>query len=264
MSNDSITVRQRHKWSAVPDDVLEHPRLSLRARAVLGWMLGRGDGWVIQIEHMCRVLRMTEYVWASVRSELQEAGYYRQTRVRETNGTITWHKDALYPPEPPSPREPGMVKTIRGSAMHGSAARGSAMHGSLGDIPPVVDQNEIPPPPTSSDEPAPKVVSKPADLVVVEFLDELVDAAYWKSRQSGKTICNLNGWRATVRKRIQEKGPSPEDRDCLKEWREAMSAPPLPVVEVPVVAEVINSDPELREQRMNMLNSASKKLKGLT
>ncbi|TRZ97130.1 MAG: hypothetical protein D4R84_05890 [Rhodocyclaceae bacterium] len=101
-------------------------------------------------------------------------------------------------------------------------------------------------------------------MVVVEFLDELVDAAYWKSRQSGKTICNLNGWRATVRKRIQEKGPSPEDRDCLKEWREAMSAPPLPVVEVPVVAEVINSDPELREQRMNMLNSASKKLKGLT
>ena len=264
MSNDSITVRKRRTWSAVPDDVLEHPRLSLRARAVLGWMLGRADGWVIQVEHMLRVLRMTEYVWASVRSELQEAGYYRQTRVRQANGTITWIKDVLDPPEQPSPRAPGMVKTIRGSARDGLAARGADMHGSLGDIPPVVDQNEIPPPPTSSDEPAPKVVSKPADLVVVEFLDELVDAAYWKSRQSGKTICNLNGWRATVRKRIQEKGPSPEDRDCLKEWREAMSAPPPPVVEVPVVAEVINSDPELREQRMNMLNSASKKLKGLT
>ena len=265
MSNDAITVRKRQKWSAVPDDVLEHPQLSLRARAVLGWMLGRADGWVIQIEHMLRVLRMTEYVWASVRIELQEAGYYRQTRVRQPNGTITWIKDVLDPPEPPSPREPRMVKTIRGSARDGSAARGSAMHGSLGDIPPVVDQNEIPPPPTSSNEPAPKVISKPTESVVaVEFLDELVEAAFWKSRQSGKTICNLNGWRATVRKRIQEKGPSPEDRDCLKEWREAMSAPPPPVVEVPVVAEVINSDPELREQRMNMLNSASKKLKGLT
>jgi hypothetical protein len=263
MSNDSITVRKRRTWSAVPDDVLEHPRLSLRARAVLGWMLGRADGWVIQVEHMLRVLRMTEYVWASVRSELQAAGYYRQTRVRQPNGTITWEKVALYPPEPPSPREPGMVKTIRGSARHGSAARGSAMHGSLGDIPPGVNQNEIPPPPTSSNEPAPKVISKPTDsMVAVELLDELVEAAFWKSRQSGKTICNLNGWRATVRKRIQEKGPSPEDCDCLKEWREAMSAPPPP--EVPIVAEVINSDPELREQRMNMLNSASKKLKGLT
>ena len=78
MSNDAITVRKRQKWSAVPDDVLEHPRLSLRARAVLGWMLGRSDGWVIQIEHMLRVLRMTEYVWASVRNELQAAGYYRK------------------------------------------------------------------------------------------------------------------------------------------------------------------------------------------
>jgi hypothetical protein len=35
-------------------------------------------------------------------------------------------------------------------------------------------------------------------------------------------------------------------------------------VEVPIVDEPINPDPELREQRMNMLNSASKKLKGLT
>ena len=104
MSNDSITVRKRRTWSAVPDDVLEHPRLSLRARAVLGWMLGRADGWVIQVEHMLRVLRMTEYVWASVRSELQEAGYYRQTRVRQANGTITWIKDVLDPPEQPSER----------------------------------------------------------------------------------------------------------------------------------------------------------------
>ncbi len=262
MSSDSITVRKRRKWSAVPDDVLEHPRLSLRARAVLGWMLGRADGWVIQVEHMLRVLRMTEYVWASVRSELQEAGYYRQTRVRQPNGTITWLKDVLDPPEPPSPRESRMVKTIRGSARDGSVARGSAMHGSLGDIPPEVDQNEIPPPPTSSIEPAPKEISKPADTVVVEFLDELVEAAFWKSRQSGKSICNLNGWRATVRKRIQESGSSPEDRDCLKEWREAMNAPPPP--EILPATELINPDPELREQRMSMLNSASKKLKGLT
>ena len=99
-------------------------------------------------------------------------------------------------------------------------------------------------------------------MLAVKFLDELVEAAFWKSRQSGKTICNLNGWRATVRKRIQESGPGPEDRDCLKDWREAMSAPPPP--ETPVVVEKIYPDPELRERRMNMLNSASKKLKGLT
>jgi hypothetical protein len=37
-----------------------------------------------------------------------------------------------------------------------------------------------------------------------------------------------------------------------------------PPPETPVVVEKINPDPELREQRMNMLNSASKKLKGLT
>lgn len=263
MGNDSITVRKRRKWSAVPDDVLEDIRLSLRARAVLGWMLGRPDGWEIQIEHMLRVLGLTEFVWAAIRTELQQAGYYRQTRVRQANGTITWIKDVLDPPEPPSPRESGMVKTIRGSAGDGSAARGAAMHGSLGDIPPVVDQNEIPPPPTASKEPVSKVISRPTESVAaVELLDELVEAAFWKSRQSGKSICNLNGWRATVRKRIQGKGPSPEDRDCLKEWREATSAPPK--LETPVVTGIINPDPALREQRRSMLSSTSKKLKAIT
>ncbi|MDP2821157.1 MAG: hypothetical protein Q8O52_00550 [Sulfuritalea sp.] len=263
MSNDVITVHKRRKWSAVPDDVLEDIRLSLRARAVLGWMLGRPDGWEIQIEHMLRVLGMTEFVWAAIRTELQQAGYYRQTWVRQANGTLAWFKDVLDPPEPLSPTQPGMVETIRGSAMDGSAARGSAIHGCLGDIPPGSKHDEEPPPPTAPKEPRQRPTSKQAESVVaVGFLDELAEAAFWKSRQSGKSICNLNGWRATVRKRIQQKGPSPEDKDCLQEWREAMSAPPKP--ESTAVTEIINPDPALREQRRSMLSFTSKKLKAIT
>jgi len=42
-----VRVEKRFAFSAVPDALLEDKRLSLSARAVLGWMLGRPPGWKI-------------------------------------------------------------------------------------------------------------------------------------------------------------------------------------------------------------------------
>jgi len=50
-------------------------------------------------------------------------------------------------------------------------------------------------------------------------LDDLVDAAFWQAIKADKQIANPSAWRASVRKRIQENGPSPEDQQCLDEWR---------------------------------------------
>ncbi|MBK7846249.1 MAG: hypothetical protein IPJ73_02150 [Zoogloea sp.] len=52
MSNDNIVVRKRRPYSSVPDDVLEDIRLSMRARLVVAWMLGRPDGWIIRVAMM--------------------------------------------------------------------------------------------------------------------------------------------------------------------------------------------------------------------
>jgi hypothetical protein len=227
MSNDRIVVRKRRPHSSVPDDVLEDIRLSMRARLVLGWMLGRPDGWVIRIAHMMKVLGMSEHIWAAIRNELQQVGYYRQTRIRLETGRFVWEKEVIDPPEPPSPKVSGMVATTPGAARHGGsmpdAFRPDAtMPDAFGDIPPSSKQDQLPPPPTSSKKHA-QSKSTPQSVVVVE-LDELVESACWQALKADKQITNRSAWRASVRKRIQENGPSQEDQLCLEEWRAFLKA----------------------------------------
>lgn len=221
MSNDRIIVRKRRPHSSVPDDVLEDIRLSMRARLVLGWMLGRPDGWVIRIAHMMKVLGMSEHIWAAIRNELQQVGYYRQTRIRLETGRFVWEKEVIDPPEPPSPKVSGMVATTPGAARHGGSMPDefrpdATMPDAFGDIPPSSKQDQLPPPPTSSKKHA---QSESTPQQVVEAMDELVESAYWQAMRADKQIANPSAWRASVRKRIQEKGPSPEDQLCLEEWR---------------------------------------------
>jgi hypothetical protein len=59
---------------------------------------------------------------------------------------------------------------------------------------------------------------------VVVDLDELVEAAYWQAMKADKAIKNPSAWRASVRKRIQENGPSAEDLLCLDQWRAFLKA----------------------------------------
>jgi hypothetical protein len=210
MSNDFINLIKGRAWSPVPDDILEDTRMSLKARAVMAWIVGRPSNWILYIRQMQRALGMTETLWKSVRSELETAGYYRQERVRRTDGKIHWEK-SITDVSAPSPQSPPMVKTISGEP-----SRGFATGGEVGDIPPIQKQKNLPPPPTSSR----KLRSKESipQKVVVD-LDDLVEAAYWQAMKANKPITNPSAWRASVRKRIQENGPSPEDLLCLEEWR---------------------------------------------
>jgi hypothetical protein len=221
MSNDNIVVRKRRPYSSVPDDVLEDIRLSMRARLVVAWMLGRPDGWIIRIAHMMKVLGMSEHIWTAIRNELQQVGYYRQTRIRLDTGRFVWEKEAIDPPEAPSPKVSGMVATTPGAAGHDGFRHGDFRPDSFGDIPPSSNQDQLPPPPTSSKK---HTQSQSTPQQVVEDLDELVEAAYWQAMKADKAIKNPSAWRASVRKRIQENGPSPEDQLCLEEWRAFLKA----------------------------------------
>jgi len=216
MSNDDIVVHKRRSWSAIPDDILEDVRLNPRSRLLLGWMLGRSHGWKILVGHMLKVLGVSDYEWRSSRAELQRYGYYRQVRVRQTNGSFAWKKEVFDPPVPPSPRNSGMAETIRGSVGDEKLAHESVMDEFLEDIPPPSKQDQLPPPPTSSR----KLRSKESTpRQVVDDLDELVEAACWQAMKASKAIKNPSAWRASVRKRIQENGPSPEDLLCLDDRR---------------------------------------------
>jgi hypothetical protein len=215
MSNDFINLIKGRAWSPVPDDILEDTRMSLKARAVMAWIVGRPSNWILYIRQMQRALGMTETIWKSVRSELETAGYYRQERVRRADGKIHWEK-SISDVSAPSPQKPPMAKTIGGEP-----ASGFATGGKVGDIPPIQKQKNLPPPPTSSR----KLRSKePRPQPVVEDMDELVDAAFWQATKADKPIMNPSAWRASVRKRIQENGPSAEDHLCLEEWRAFLKA----------------------------------------
>lgn len=187
----------------------------MRARLVLAWMLGRPDGWIIRIAHMMKVLGMSEHIWTAIRNELQQVGYYRQTRIRLDTGRFVWEKEAIDPPEAPSPKVSGMVATTPGTAGHDGFRHDDFRPDSFGDIPPSRNQDQLPPP-TSSREPRSKP-STPQQMV--EDIDELVEAAYWQAMKANKVISNPSAWRASVRKRIQENSPSAEDQSCLEDWR---------------------------------------------
>lgn len=215
MSNDFINLIKGRAWSPVPDDILEDTRMSLKARAVMAWIVGRPSNWILYIRQMQRKLGMTETMWKSVRCELETAGYYKQERVRRTDGKIYWEK-SITDASAPSPQSPPMAKTIGGEP-----SRGFATGGEVGDIPPIQNQKYLPPPPTSSRKPRSKA-STPQQ--VVEDIDELVEAAYWQAMKADKAIKNPSAWRAIVRKRIQENGPSAEDLLCLDDRRAFLKA----------------------------------------
>ena len=221
MSNDKIKILKRRAWSAVPDDILQDKRMSLKARAVLAWIVGRHPDWVLYIRQMQHLLGMTETMWKSIRNELEDAGYYKQQRVQLANGKIHWEKCIADVSEQPSPGLPPMAKTTDGETRDGSTAHGVTTGGQVGDIPPIENQKELPPPPTSSRKPS---SSKSTRQPVVADMDDLVEAAYWQATRADKLILNPSAWRASVRKRLQEDGPSREDRLCLEEWRASLKA----------------------------------------
>lgn len=253
MSNDDIVVRKRRSWSTVPDDVLEDVRLNPRSRLLLAWMLGRPNGWKIQVGHMLKVLDISEYAWASSRAELQRYGYYLQVRVRQTNGSFSWKKEVFDPPVPPSPRNSGMAETIRGSVGDEELAHESVMDEFLGDIPPPSKHDELPPPPTSSRKSRSSLLTPQP---VVADLDDLVEAAYWQAMKADKLIMNPSAWRTSVRKRLQENGPSPEDQLCLDEWRASIKAKERRQTEEAEKAAKVApvADPDVARERLRKLS----------
>jgi len=215
-----VRVEKRFAFSAVPDALLEDKRLSLSARAVLGWMLGRPPGWKISLEHLKSVLGVSDKVWPRIRDELANAGYYQQDRQRGVSkrgkkGVWVWEHvitDAPLLSIPPIGRGGESIPPV--------CIDGGCRDARGGDIPDESNkENHHHPSREREDAGAPA----PAAVAVVDEEEDLIEAACWAARAAGNPPRAPGAFRAAVRKRIRELGASQEDRASLVAWREHIS-----------------------------------------
>lgn len=215
-----VRVEKRFAFSAVPDALLEDKRLSLSARAVLGWMLGRPPGWKISLEHLKSALGVSDKVWPRIRDELANAGYYQQDRQRGVSkrgkkGVWIWEHvitDAPLLSTPPIGRDGESIPPFCRDAECRDAPGG--------DIPDDVNRQNHHPSRSREETGAPA----PAGVVgVVEDEEDLVEAACWAASAAGNPPRAPGAFQAAVRKRIREHGASLEDWESLRAWREQLS-----------------------------------------
>jgi hypothetical protein len=85
-----ISLSKKRSWSAVPDDILCNASLSFPARVLLGYCLGRPDGWVFHVSHLRSVLGFGVAQWRAARRQLIEAGFLVHSRRKGQDGRWVW------------------------------------------------------------------------------------------------------------------------------------------------------------------------------
>lgn len=80
----TLKVRNRLQlpFGIVPNALLEDKRLSLQARALAAWLVGRGDGFEIRIEALQKMLGISDKIWVSARRELEKVGWWNSRKFR--------------------------------------------------------------------------------------------------------------------------------------------------------------------------------------
>ncbi len=118
----AVRVKNKSRFTVVPDKVLEDKRLSPMARLVAAWLHGRGDGFIVRVEAMRRMLGLTEFVWGRIRKELEAVGWWQSSRKRGRGGVFEWEHTFEF-----------IENTIPKGTIPELAGDGSAMDGKLGD-----------------------------------------------------------------------------------------------------------------------------------
>ncbi len=111
------------RFTVVDERIYIRHELSIVARHVLGWMLGRSEDYEIRVAVMRRVHGMSENQWRRVRDELKEDGWLRQMRGRDDKGRVIWEiivTDAPLSATPPNGGDGAIPpKPMDGSAIPG-------------------------------------------------------------------------------------------------------------------------------------------------
>lgn len=155
MSNIRVQRRQA-PFSVIPDYVLEDTRMRPDTRLVLGWLIGRPDGWEVRVGVVQRKIGLSERRWVTVRKELEALGYLRQIRRQNAEGKFVWEHIVSDTPMIDEPEPEGDETTIPPKPQDGLNTRktippktmdGSSMHGQRGDITTSPHQEKLNTPP---------------------------------------------------------------------------------------------------------------------
>lgn len=97
-------------WCAVPNAVLEEPKLSWRAKALWAYLYSRPDGWEVREGDL--VARSTDgrFKVRSSLEELEASGYLTRTQVRQRGQFSTTTYELHLPDAKPSTTEPSTVE----------------------------------------------------------------------------------------------------------------------------------------------------------
>lgn len=92
MSEEPIKIRRtvEGNFSIVPDEIFENKYLSLQARALLAYMLGRPPNWTIYIRHILKTLHVSQSRWKSIRKELIDQKYFHQKLIKGKGVKFKW------------------------------------------------------------------------------------------------------------------------------------------------------------------------------
>lgn len=124
-----VRIKNRNRFSIVPDSLLEEKTISLPARLVAAWLVGRSDNFEIRIADLRRILDISEPAWSRIRRELEGVGWWSSERKSGPGGIFVWEHFFEFTADLPIP-----PKSMDGESIHGNPIHGSSMHGKGGDI----------------------------------------------------------------------------------------------------------------------------------
>ncbi len=86
-------------------------------RLVLGWLIGRPDGWEVRVKHVQHILGLSRDRWSKSRKEMEQHGYLQQIRRQNGDGTFCWQHFVTDTPSIPE-------GTIAGKSSDGETGAG--------------------------------------------------------------------------------------------------------------------------------------------
>jgi len=126
-----VKIRKRRPFSAIPDDILQDIRMRTETRLVLGWLIGRPDGWEGRVKYVQHILGLSRDRWSKSRQERERYGYLQQIRKQRPDGTFQWEHAVTDTPSVPA-------LTIAGKSSDGKTSDEKS-----GDITTTLKQNKL-------------------------------------------------------------------------------------------------------------------------
>ena len=84
----SITVKNRHAYCQVPEEMLGNELLGHGAVRLGAYLAGRPEGWVVRKELTRRFLHLSQEAWTTAVKQLRRAGYLVTVPRRGSDGRM--------------------------------------------------------------------------------------------------------------------------------------------------------------------------------